>query len=567
MGKLKNIVSATISGNVGSMTFRRRGADTVVAIRTYENRSRGEGATEEQRLHRSRMANVVSFYRAVKPIQARAWEDKRGYTTDYNAFFSSNLASSPILLTKQEVSFRACVIAPYIVSRGSLQTLAQRYAAGSLLLGVVCDPALDFSTATVGEVSASIIALNAGWIDGDKLTICCISQSRALRNGLYIPTVRPHFLNFTLNTSSMSLISALPGANELAFGHNADGELCCGQAFDCGFAIHSRELDGGLLTSGQQVVFRSFQNEVYLQYTSQAQLEAAMQSYGYQKDVLLTPHREESGRVSYPAEVTAFLFNGEPLANGAEITEEGSLEIHGSYLSASRVEVRLENDALTPSVLTQSLASFSLTENGGYTIWVNGILIMTFYVNYNNIEVYQMVNPSMGGTRIRDTYSFIPDGLGNAFIDGYNDVSAYWILDSNIKTLLGHKYLFYLKNQVSGLFLFNSGTGYVSTSTVNPNIAEARDNQPLYISLRPGYTINGVTVTPQAFDLTSMFGAGNEPATPDEFAQRLGYASFAELPYFPYNPGPAAAAARMVSSPGASFMNEDPAEEETLENI
>lgn len=41
----------------------------------------------------------------------------------------------------------------------------------------------------------------------------------------------------------------------------------------------------------------------------------------------------------------------------------------------------------------------------------------------------------------------------------------------------------------------------------------------------------------QAIDLTQMFGSGNEPATPEDFAKRLGYSSINEVPYIPYNEG------------------------------
>jgi len=41
----------------------------------------------------------------------------------------------------------------------------------------------------------------------------------------------------------------------------------------------------------------------------------------------------------------------------------------------------------------------------------------------------------------------------------------------------------------------------------------------------------------QLIDLTTMFGAGNEPATPDEFAKRLGYTTIDEVPYIPYTEG------------------------------
>lgn len=41
----------------------------------------------------------------------------------------------------------------------------------------------------------------------------------------------------------------------------------------------------------------------------------------------------------------------------------------------------------------------------------------------------------------------------------------------------------------------------------------------------------------QLIDLTQMFGSGNEPATPDDFAKRLGYDSIDDVPYIPYNKG------------------------------
>ena len=41
----------------------------------------------------------------------------------------------------------------------------------------------------------------------------------------------------------------------------------------------------------------------------------------------------------------------------------------------------------------------------------------------------------------------------------------------------------------------------------------------------------------QVFDLTQMFGSGNEPTTPDDFAKRLGYDSIDDVPYIPYNEG------------------------------
>lgn len=41
----------------------------------------------------------------------------------------------------------------------------------------------------------------------------------------------------------------------------------------------------------------------------------------------------------------------------------------------------------------------------------------------------------------------------------------------------------------------------------------------------------------QVIDLTQMFGSGNEPTTPEDFAKRLGYSSIDDVPYIPYNEG------------------------------
>lgn len=41
----------------------------------------------------------------------------------------------------------------------------------------------------------------------------------------------------------------------------------------------------------------------------------------------------------------------------------------------------------------------------------------------------------------------------------------------------------------------------------------------------------------QLIDLTQMFGSGNEPSTPDDFAKKLGYSSIDDVPYISFNEG------------------------------
>lgn len=381
MGKFRNILAAKISGNVGSMNFRQRGSETVVAERSYENKSAGNGATEAQRKHRSRLANLVNIFRRIVAIEARAWEGKKPYVSDFNMLTSINLASSPVFLTKEEATLKASVIAPYIVSRGSLPSLQQRYVGKEFRCGVKCGTEMDFAAATIGEVSKSVLELNADWQNGDKLSICCIDQVQETVSGVVIPVAKVRYIEFTLDVESTDLIDTIPGFVALEFDHSDDGELMCNLGGDAAFAIHSRKTSGNLETSEQMVIMKDLLNPIYLQYTSEAQMQKAMASYGFQGDVLLTPFSEDAGKISYPATVASILFEGAPIDNGAVFTERGQLVINGEQMTPANVVVKNNGVKYVPLTDTLTQQAYTLSSNGVYTIEVNGVLALTFTLN------------------------------------------------------------------------------------------------------------------------------------------------------------------------------------------
>lgn len=94
---------------------------------------------------------------------------------------------------------------------------------------------------------------------------------------------------------------------------------------------------------------------------------------------------------------------------------------------------------------------------------------------------------------------------------GYNDSSIY-------TTVEGYEYgtgnIITIKNQDTRFIVYEA----VAANTSGQDVVD-------------------LTFTPQVFNVTAMFGEGNEPATPDEFAQRLGYASIDDVPYIPYTEG------------------------------
>ena len=120
----------------------------------------------------------------------------------------------------------------------------------------------------------------------------------------------------------------------------------------------------------------------------------------------------------------------------------------------------------------------------------------------------------------------------STYTDG--DLNAYTILNS-IEVTAGHKYLFKLTGTDS-FYILGYGIGE-STMQSQKLIFEPQDSgiENLAIcgikeKIQSGAVIDDV-VCPQIFDLTQMFGSGNEPSAPEEFEAMF------PADYYPYNTG------------------------------
>lgn len=300
MGKFTNIVSAQITGNVGSMNFRRKDGEIVAAQRATTNSSKGDGASYAQRLHRVRIANIANLYRAIALIEKRGWENKGANQSDFNMFSKFNLANSPVFLTKQEAELGAAVVAPYAVSRGSLSPTNGRYTGGTIFnFGLsIGEGAIDWDTMTIPDFSARIIENNKGWEYGDKLSACVCHQITRTISGVTVPQVEVTYLEITLDANSEQLVSDMGNWDAMQLDAANDHTLQFLDGGDAAFVIHSRETSGHLLTSEQDMILQNPYGEIYRTYTSDAQRDAAMQSYGYKDAVLLDPNSENDSAVA-----------------------------------------------------------------------------------------------------------------------------------------------------------------------------------------------------------------------------------------------------------------------------
>mgnify|MGYP004559946581 CR=1 FL=1 len=72
-------------------------------------------------------------------------------------------------------------------------------------------------------------------------------------------------------------------------------------------------------------------------------------------------------------------------------------------------------------------------------------------------------------------------------------------------------------------------------TTKGTGVSDLRLGLPANETINVGDTVSIEDI--MLLDLTQMFGSGNEPTAPDDFAKRLGYSSIDDVPYIPYNEG------------------------------
>ena len=383
MGILKNLINAKVSGNVGSMNFRRRGSQVVVAERSYANSSRGTGASYKQRLHRIRIANVSNVFRSIAAIEARAWQFKSENLSDANMFFAANLANSPVFLTAEQAKNGAAVIAPYVVSEGTLPALEQSFDSNTFHSGIKVPADWIVGQNTIGALSMAIIANNEGVQNGDKFTFAKIQQTTSVINGKSFPMLNVTYFELTLDANSVMSVSSLPNYALMNFAVSEGNEIICNNADDAAFAIHSRLLSSKLYTSTQMVSMNPMQS-IFEDFTSEAQKARAMDSYGYKPDVLLTPDMI-GDMAEVVASVESVTYNAQPLASGASLQPGQKLVISGTKLNRTNCYVANAGVVLVPQVDSETKQEYTISRAGTLTIVINGTAYLTCSVQETQV--------------------------------------------------------------------------------------------------------------------------------------------------------------------------------------
>ena len=170
------------------------------------------------------------------------------------------------------------------------------------------------------------------------------------------------------------------------------------------------------------------------------------------------------------------------------------------------------------------------------TIPTGGKLMSVKNIGGRSIMWNQLVKPvPTVVTQAGVKFTFSNDGI--ITLNGTATTTGYAVSLQSVKNQKGHKYLM-VANPLSGVYgkdqLQFSSQSYGQDSTGHGTIiTNESSNEKWYYTLYvyEGVTYDNVKLQPQIYDLTAMFGSGNEPTTVEEFEKIF------PADYYPYNAG------------------------------
>lgn len=286
-----------MSGNLGTMTFRDRGDDMVAAARVYTNKSKGAGATKAQRVQRCKMANLINMFNAFKPLFKRAFESKPKHASDFNMFVKLNLSMSNVLMAKPYVVSGHFVPAflgdnkpSYYVTRGSLQPIEVSLAENGLTVANVTMPVgATAQNLTVGQLSTALMQAYPLLRIGDQITIMG-GLASGIGGSSTSDDVNTNLLvEFDINPEAVETVASVVNSGSIQIGITENALIIGGVNYGC--LIASRTSGGTLQVSTARIVCAASVESDNAVFT-EADQEAALASYGYQDNVMLTPGQE-----------------------------------------------------------------------------------------------------------------------------------------------------------------------------------------------------------------------------------------------------------------------------------
>lgn len=245
--------------------------------------------TQSQMSQRVKWANLVNFYRVNSRWMRYAFETKKTNQSEYNKFMSVNAPNNIIYLTKQAAAAGACIVAPYIMTQGSLPSISYKRQGQQIQTNIFLADLTNLDeNSTVAQLSEQILAANPGILEGDQLSIIRYTQMANEVTGYPYVIVRKYEL--ILSRTNADLWANYWPADIVTFDTvSGNGMVIVEPTGNAGglLMILSRTVGGKTYVSTQSIL--PVDNEATIEaWSSASALANAILSYGESAEAFLS---------------------------------------------------------------------------------------------------------------------------------------------------------------------------------------------------------------------------------------------------------------------------------------
>lgn len=353
-----------MKGRAGAYSFYSSKGRQVVRV-SQNSSNYGESARRSpaQQNRRVRWANLVNFYKACQSFMKGAFESKKANETDYNAFMRKNLPLARIFLEKEEAAVSACIVDMYFVSEGSLPTITKDVDGVELVTAFAATGSVTANT-LVSDFTDMLIANNNWLSEGMQISLIIANQS--VVGG--VPRVAVRKMEMTLSRSNTHTLGAyFPG---IAYIVDDDSHLSImhGAGSGAGVTMILSDSTSGRIKVSTEHIW-PLDNSLIAEYSSQGQLDQAMESYGVDPTYFLESGSEPVNPDVPVQKAISALVNNSFVRNGGQLTfpEDAGLQ-------SLRVSMALDA-ANTTSVDVWFGTDKSTLQDGDFAVDLNNIVV------------------------------------------------------------------------------------------------------------------------------------------------------------------------------------------------
>ncbi len=260
----------SLSGIMDDGVFRSYNGQTFLCSRP--NRVRNP-RTLSQQTNRLKLRNIINTYGTMKDALKDNFQGKTGRQSDYTRFQGCNLLQTAVYVTYDDRF--ACVVAPYIVSFGTLPSIGY-HLEGEWLVTDIDVAGLELNADTpLSQLSCCLLKTSGLFSPGDRIELIACRQTGPVKS----PRVLCKYCEFVLDGKNDILLSQVLNGFELRV--NEGNKLCFRREEACGLALVHKRGEGRETFASVQSL--AVDNPLLERYTSEEQKQLSIASYAKKK--------------------------------------------------------------------------------------------------------------------------------------------------------------------------------------------------------------------------------------------------------------------------------------------